>query len=229
MTRLAPHYCRPAAFEHLAAQLPRIDSTDGLVHAAIAVSMHELEDVEPSRVDDELTSLAYSVRSRVRSKQPRAMLAHLHHVLFDESGLTGNTEDYYASQNSYLPSVLSTRQGLPVILALIYKSVAERVGLTAHGVNSPGHFLAAVELDHQWMFVDPFQRGRVVSRDEVCERVAQLTGQALLRPDDAVPLATHRQWIARILLNLIALFTRQGPPEHLAAMKELLALLEQTA
>ncbi|MEX2142584.1 MAG: transglutaminase-like domain-containing protein [Pirellulales bacterium] len=227
--RLAPHHCRPAAFEHFAAQLPRIDSTEGLVHAAIAVSMHELEDVEPSQIDDELTSLAYSVRSRVRSKQPRAMLAHLHHVLFDEVGLRGNIEDYYAAQNSYLPSVLSTRQGLPIVLSLIYKSVAERVGLTAHGVNSPGHFLAAVELDDQWMFVDPFQRGRVVTRDEIGERVAQLTGQALLRPADAVPLATHRQWIARMLLNLIALFTREGPPEYLAAMNELLALLEQTA
>jgi regulator of sirC expression with transglutaminase-like and TPR domain len=229
MTRLAPLYCRPAAFEHFAAQLQRIDSTEGLVHAAIAVSMHELDDAEPSRVDDELTSLAYSVRSRVRSKQPRAMLAHLHHVLFDEVGLTGNTEDYYAAENSYLPSVLNTRRGLPVILSLIYKSVAERVGLRAHGVNSPGHFLAAVELDDQWMFVDPFQHGRVVTRDEIGERVAQVTGQAIAPSDEAAPLATHRQWIARILLNLIALFTRQGPPEHLAAMKELWALLEQTA
>jgi regulator of sirC expression with transglutaminase-like and TPR domain len=228
MTRVAPHNCRPAAFEHFAAQLPRIDSTDGLVQAAIAVSMHELEDVEPARVEDELTSLAYSVRSRVRSKQPMATLAHLHHVLFDEVGLRGNIEDYYAAQNSYLPAVLRTRQGLPVILSLVYKSVAERVGLTAYGVNSPGHFLAAVEIDQQWTFVDPFQRGRVVSRDEVCEQVAQLTGQALLRPDDAVPLATHRQWIARILFNLIGHFTRQGPAANLAAMKELLALLDQS-
>ena len=158
-----------------------------------------------------------------------ATLAHLHHVLFDEVGLRGNIEDYYAAQNSYLPAVLRTRQGLPVILSLVYKSVAERVGLTAYGVNSPGHFLAAVEIDQQWTFVDPFQRGRVVSRDEVCEQVAQLTGQSLLRPDDAVPLATHRQWIARILFNLIGHFTRQAAAENLAAMKELLALLELTA
>jgi regulator of sirC expression with transglutaminase-like and TPR domain len=229
MTRLAPHYCRRAAFEHFAAQLPRIDSTEGLVQAAVAVSMHELEDVEPARVEDELTSLAYSVRSRVRSKQPRALLAHLHHVLFDEVGLRGNIDDYYAPQNSYVPAVLSTRQGLPVILSLIYKCVAERVGLTAYGVNSPGHFLAAVEIDQKWTFVDPFQRGRVVSQDEVCQRVAELTGQSIERPEDALPLATHRQWIARILLNLIGNFSRQGPAENLAAMKELLALLELTA
>jgi len=226
---LAPHYCRPAAFEHFATQLPRIENTDGLVHAAIAVSMHELDDIEPQRVDDELTSLAYSVRSRVRSKQPRALLAHLHQVLFDDIGLTGNSEDYYNPENSYLPSVLKSRRGLPVILSLIYKCVAERVGLTAHGVNSPGHFVVAIELDEQLTLIDPFHRGRVLSRDEMCEQVAQLTGQTLLQANDELPLATHRQWISRILANLIGLFSQHGPAENLNAMRELLALLEQTA
>jgi regulator of sirC expression with transglutaminase-like and TPR domain len=224
---VAPQYCRPAAFEHFAAQVPRIDSTAGLVHAAIAVSMHELADVVPSRVDDELTSLAYKVRSRVRSRQPQALVAHLHEVLFEELGFAGNTEDYYTPANSYLPSVLKTRRGLPVLLSLLYKSVAERIGLVVRGVNAPAHFVTAVEIDGELMIVDAFQRGRILSRDELSERVAQLTGQAALSSDEAVPLATHRQWIARILMNLVGLFTNQGPPEHLQAMKELLALLEQ--
>jgi regulator of sirC expression with transglutaminase-like and TPR domain len=182
----------------------------------------------PSRVDDELTSLAYKVRSRVRSKQPRALVAHLHDVLFEELGFAGNAEDYYTAANSYLPSVLKTRRGLPVLLSLVYKCVAERIGLVVHGVNAPAHFVAAVEIDGELMIVDAFQRGRILSRGELSERVAQLTGQALLSSDEAVPLATHRQWIARILMNLISLFTNQAPPEHLQAMKELLALLEQT-
>src|SRR5687768_7837281 len=126
----APHYCRPAAFEYFAAQLPRIETTDGLVHAAIAVSMHEHEKVEPRQIDDELTSLAHSVRSRVRSKQPRALLAHLHQALFDDLGLAGNSEDYYNAENSYLPAVLKSRRGLPILLSLIYKCVAERAGLS---------------------------------------------------------------------------------------------------
>jgi regulator of sirC expression with transglutaminase-like and TPR domain len=224
----APHYCRPAAFEYFAAQLPRIETTDGLVHAAIAVSMHELEKVEPGPIDDELTGLARAVRSRVRNKQPRALLAHLHQVLFDEFGLAGNAEDYYNPANSYLPAVLKSRRGLPILLSLIYKCVGERSGLLVHGVNSPGHFVVAVELDEQLTLIDPFHRGRVLSREEMSEQVAQLTGQMLLRPNDALPLATHQQWIARILMNLIGVFGQHGPPDSLNAMRELLALLERT-
>ena len=49
--------------------------------------------------------------------------------------------------NSYLPAVLRTKRGLPITLVLIYKCVAEGVGLVVRGINSPGHFLAAVKTD----------------------------------------------------------------------------------
>ncbi len=79
--------------------------------------------------------------SRVSSGNPKALIARLHQVLFDERGFTGNADDYYAPENSYLPCVLESRRGIPVTLSLIYKSVAQRVGLSARGINTPAHFL----------------------------------------------------------------------------------------
>ena len=61
------------------------------------------------------------------------------------SATTGNVDDYYNPANSYLPGVLRTQRGLPITLTLIYKCVGEQLGLTVYGINSPGHFLAAVE------------------------------------------------------------------------------------
>ena len=62
-------------------------------------------------------------------------------MLFEVFGLRGNAEDYYNPANSYLCDVLATRRGLPITLSLVYKLVAEGVGLEVHGVNAPGHFL----------------------------------------------------------------------------------------
>ena len=166
------------------------------------------------------------VRVRVRTRQPRAIVAHLHSALFDEAGFTGNTENYYHAANSYLPKVLQTRRGLPVVLALVYRAVAERVGLVAYGVNSPGHFLAAVEVEKQLLLIDAFDRGRLLSRQEMCERIAQTAGQTMIQPDEPLPLASNRQWLARIILNLVGLFTRQGPAENVYAMREMLELVE---
>ena len=64
-----------------------------------------------------------------------AVLAHLHEVLFDEEGFAGNVDDYYNVANSYLPVVLETRRGIPISLTLLYKLVAERLGLPVQGVK----------------------------------------------------------------------------------------------
>jgi len=170
----------------------------------------------------------------VRTPSIEAKLAHLHDVLFDVAGFVGNVEDYYAPANSYLPEVLRTRRGLPITLVLIYKSVAEGVGLVVHGINSPGHFLAAVETrtpasglasQDGWMYIDPFYGGELLNRGDVCRRIAETTG---IEPADTTQWlapATHRQWLARMLHNLQAVFAHAGRERDLYAMQELQELL----
>src|SRR5206468_6452152 len=103
-------------------------------------------------------------RSRVRGGQPQALLVHLHEYLFTELGFAGNIEDYYNPYNSYLPSVLATKRGLPITLSLVYKIVAERLGLRAWGVGLPGHFLIGVECEPgNKMLVDTFASGRIIT------------------------------------------------------------------
>jgi regulator of sirC expression with transglutaminase-like and TPR domain len=90
--------------------------------------MHQLDDVAPKNVDKTIQSYADAIRKRVRGPQPQAILAHLHEFLFEEQGFAGNVDDYYNPGNSYLPTVLQTKRGLPITLSLVYKLVAERVG-----------------------------------------------------------------------------------------------------
>ena len=118
--------------------------------------MHAMDDVELPGVDERLEVLAERVRAGARSGRPLAVLAHLHDVLFDRERFCGDTQNYYSPLNSYLPVVLENRRGLPIILAVIYKAVAERVGLRVEGINSPGHFLARVFVDGKWIIIDPF-------------------------------------------------------------------------
>ena len=59
-----------------------------------------------------------------------------------------------------------SKKGLPITLSLIYKIVADRLGLRAWGVGLPGHFLVGVESDGAKMLVDPFAGGRMLTADE---------------------------------------------------------------
>jgi len=221
----APRYCRPAAYELFAQQLPNLGETTSLMRAAVAVSMHELDDADADAVDQTIGGIAVDIGSRVVSGCPRALLAQLHEVLFEEWGFTGNSEDYYNPDNSYLPRVLATRRGIPVTLALVYKCVAQRVGLSVRGINAPVHFLVAAEADNSWMIVDPFDGGRVLAREEVFQRLEQLAGTPLARSEALLATATHPQWIARIIRNLEQNFDHQGRKGDVLAMQELLTLI----
>jgi hypothetical protein len=55
--------------------------------------------------------------------------------------LQGNSSSYYATSNSCLDSVLASRAGLPISLALLHAAVGEAAGLTVQLVGMPGHVI----------------------------------------------------------------------------------------
>jgi len=215
--------------------MPHVETTSGLVRAAFAIARHEAPQADVQAAESTIADLAETVRRRVRSPSSEATLAHLHDVLFDVVGFVGNVEDYYNPANSYLPDVLRTRRGLPITLVLVYKCVAERLGLRVHGINSPGHFLAAVDTAHpahagagaadRWMYVDPFYGGGMLDREDVCRRIAETTGIVAADASQWLTPATHRQWLSRMLNNLQAVFAHAGRERELYAMQELQSLL----
>jgi len=229
-----PVYCRPQAYAAFAAQLPHIETTPGLVRAAIAIARHERPNADPIATEAVLDNLADAVERRVRSQRVEAKLAHLHDVLFDVVGLRGNVEDYYNPADSYLPDVLRTRRGLPITLVLIYKCVGEGVGLVVHGINAPGHFLAAVEgadsnggaSGSKLMYVDPFYGGGLLTETDAYDRIAETTGRDVPHSPKLLARATGRQWLGRMLVNLQAVFASLGRERDLLAMQELEALLQ---
>ncbi|MCH5377477.1 MAG: transglutaminase-like domain-containing protein, partial [Planctomycetes bacterium] len=202
-----PVICRPEAFHLFASQLEQLDSTDALIRAAVAVSMHRLGEVDLERLFGTLRGYADVIRSRVRSKHVEAILAHLHQVLFEDAGFRGDQRNYYDPRNSFLPEVLRRRVGIPITLTLVYKAVAERVGLQVEGINAPGHFLARVYDASGPIIVDPFFRGQMLTSEQALQRLAQVTGRTVPHDTGLLRVATHAQWLSRIIANLQNTFT----------------------
>ena len=239
MTVPKPIYCRPDAHDCFLRHLPNVETSSGLLGAAVAISMHEIPDVQPDVVKHRIKLFSDRVRNRVRGDDKEALIAHLHHVLFEEERFGGNHDDYYNALNSYLPVVLEYKQGIPITLTLIYKCIAEGLGLKVHGINAPGHFLARIEMEHAWTIVDPFFNGQILSREEALERIETIIGRNLhttgierrqsdsnkVPLDPMFPRATHRVWIARMIRNLCVIFEQECRDQDVAAMTELLQLL----
>jgi len=221
-----PQCCSVDAYKLLAKQIDSLDSPDALLNGAAAIAMHQMERVEPAALDAQLQKYADTVRSRVRGPHIQAMVAHLHELLFEEEGFAGNTQEYYDPANSYLPAVLATKRGLPITLSLIYKIVAERLGLRAWGVGLPGHFLVAVEEGPQrLLLVDPFAKGRILTTGEAHARLQEMFGEEMEWSDDMLRPATNRHWLTRILQNLLHIFGTNNRYSDVAAVLEMEMLL----
>jgi regulator of sirC expression with transglutaminase-like and TPR domain len=225
MTSAVPICCDTEAYKTLAAQLESINSPDALLGGAIAISMHALTKVDTPAIDAKLQKYADTVRSCVRGSQPQAILAHLHELLFEQEGFCGNADDYYNTANNFLPTVLQSKRGLPITLSLIYKNVAGRLGIRAHGINLPGHFLVGVECDGGVMMVDAFAKGRLVTPAEAHERMRQIFGSEAEWSDTLLRPASNRFWLTRMLQNLLNTYGSRGQYRDVAAVLEMEMLL----
>lgn len=194
-----------------------------LLHGAVAISMVAGRG-SFAEVDEKIGRIAADVLSRVRSRESNALIAHLHGVLFEEMGFEGSTLDYHHPDNSSITRVLTTMRGLPITLSLVYKLVAERVGIGVHGLGLPGHFCVMVETPPSTMIVDPFYGGRVMNMDEVHQRVLDTFGpvdsiDAYLSPVDS------RHWLTRIMQQMMHACWERENLVKVSALLELEMLL----
>ncbi len=224
-SNFSPRHANPTAFAWFAEAMRRLHTTDGLITAAVALARHALNDADPKETLAHLRAISDRIRHSVRNPTPTSLLANLHDVLFDQMELRGNTQDYYNPRNSYLPSILETRQGIPISLTLIYKGVADPLGLEVRGLNCPGHFLAEVVLPDETAIIDPFQGGKLLTRQEAIEHMEAVIGRPLPPNHDPFPLATHALWIRRMVLNLQNIFSMHQNEQDLAAMQEFSQLI----
>lgn len=225
MSPLQPLHCRPECFAAFRAALRDLDEPRGLLRAAAAIALHEHPDADLDLVEQRVEGLAQQVSVQSQGRSSKARLALLHRTLFEEHDFRGDEQTYSNPSNSYLPTILATRRGLPITLSLLYVEIARRVGLVAYGLDAPAHFLVEVEQDGGTMLVDPFFAGRAVTRDELSARLVRTLGSTAAGLANSLPRATARGWLKRILRNLETSFERAGRADDQAAMAELAALL----
>lgn len=93
------------------------------------------------------------------------IIAIINHYLFDELGFSGNEENYYDPDNSYLNRVVDQRSGNPISLCTIYLAVGRRLKLPIVGIGMPGHFLCRFQTTtEEALFIDAFNRGKLLTR-----------------------------------------------------------------
>ena len=157
-----------------------------------------------SKLPDFNEKLSENVWSPQESKE---ILKSANHILYSVDGFSGNNEDYYNPDNSYINSMLENKQGIPISLSLLYSSTVARLGVLCLPVNFPGHFLLKwcehpTEQDpaDRFTFIDAFNRGREMTGQQARNMTPHLVSQ-----DDVYQVASPLSVAQRMLRNLISI------------------------
>ncbi|MEO8155270.1 MAG: tetratricopeptide repeat protein [Rhizobacter sp.] len=223
----------PTPLEYFAT-LVADDASLSLVEAAVAIAQDEDPKLDTQSVLAHIDALADRLKRRLPADAgPQQRLRTLNQFFFQELGFSGNVNNYYDPGNSLLSTVLETRRGIPITLAVLYIEMATQIGLTARGVSFPGHFLIKLKLSEGELVIDPFT-GQSLSREHLDELLTPYRRSQGLVGDFDVPLglflqaAPARDVLARMLRNLKEIHrSAEDWPRLLAVLNRLVVLLPQ--
>jgi regulator of sirC expression with transglutaminase-like and TPR domain len=207
--------------ERFAALAAERDEGIDLARGALLIAAESEPELDVAAGLARLDELAELARPALEAERADSRAARLVAFLCQEQGFVGNERDYDDPANSSLGQVLERRMGIPITLSVLWLEVARRLGISAHGIGFPGHFLVGAEPE---LIVDPFH-GRLASREDCRTLLQRVMGpEAELAPEHLRPVGT-RQILARILINLKQLYSQREDWRAALACSDRLLLL----
>jgi regulator of sirC expression with transglutaminase-like and TPR domain len=208
-------------------QLTRMLASNGpleLLEACFWVAAEEYPDLDVQEGVRRVHLLSGEGARRVHLlKNPFARLDGVQTYLYDELGFRGNEEEYDDPRNSFMNEVLDRKLGIPLTLSILFMEVARAAGFETRGVGLPGHFVIRLEFEGRSLLVDPYHRGRVITREDCVHLVSRTTGRPSLFRREQLEGIDERATLARMLLNLKHLYLKRE--DHVRALSAVERLL----
>jgi regulator of sirC expression with transglutaminase-like and TPR domain len=211
------------------------DTDFPLLEAAAAIAQDEEPTLDIHAVLATCDALMVRLKRRLkRDAEPIQQLTALNQFFYQELGFSGNANNFYAPENSYLNEVFRTRRGIPISIAVIWLELARGLGLQADGVSFPGHFLVKVTLPEGLVVLDPLT-GQSLGLERLSEQLLPFRNRSEDGEDADTPLglylqpATPRDILIRMLRNLKEIFSSQTDWPRLKCVLDRLIVLNPDA
>ena len=139
-------------------------------------------------------------------------------------GFTGNEQNYYDPENSYLNRVVDRRTGNPINLCLVYLMLARRLRLPVSGIGLPGHFVCRFQSSSEEYYINVFNRGKLWTKADCVQYLLQ--GNYNLQDDYLVPISPRRM-LMRICGNLHQIYRHLEMTEETTRFQRYLIALHR--
>jgi regulator of sirC expression with transglutaminase-like and TPR domain len=170
-----------------------------------------------------LDNFAAEIRERIDiTETDKEILTTINNYIFDELGFSGDQENYYDPQNSYLNRVVDRRRGNPINLSLLYLLLARRLQLPVAGIGLPGHFVCRYQSTSDEIYIDPFHHGKFLTKADCIQYL--VSGSHGLQDEFLAPVSTRRV-LMRICSNLHQIYSQMELMEETTRLQRYLVAL----
>ncbi|MCU0441544.1 MAG: transglutaminase-like domain-containing protein [Bacteroidia bacterium] len=166
----------------------------------------------------------------------------MNHIFYNVHGFKGNTDQYHDPQNSYINHVLEHKRGNPIMLAVVYMLVAQRLNIPLYGINLPQHFVLGyvdeptTDLTQLYkpdsvsttsngkvlFYVNAFNNGAVFSKANLEQFLKQIQIEPRL---EFFEPCSNVDIVKRVLRNLIVAYEKQQRKDKVNDMQQMLSVL----
>lgn len=171
----------------------------------------------------------------------------MNQIIYNVHGFKGNTDHYHDPQNSFINVVLESKRGNPIMLAVVYMLIAQRLNIPVYGVNLPQHFVLAFLEEQQHLheeeyfnttnktspaagkvlfYINAFNQGSVFSRANLEQFLRQIQIEPRVEYFDP---CNNIEIIKRVLRNLVVAYEKQNKASKVAEIHEMLSILGEPA
>jgi regulator of sirC expression with transglutaminase-like and TPR domain len=205
------------------------EGTHDLFEGAVIASMFQYADQPVDMMKSQIEVLRKDVWIELNDNLTSLEKVRvLNHIIYDVHRFKPSLKHHSSDQSWFLTNVIEHLSGSPTALAILYKSVADRLELPIVGIDLPNHFILGYKdiynhTENELLFyINPFSKGAVFGKGELERYIEKMEIEISI--EDLKPLSTV-QIIKRLLLDLRSCYKKLGKYRKLDQVDQLLAVL----
>jgi len=208
---------------------------EDLIEGALMVARFDDEEVDETEVRSFISKLRQEIWLELNENLTAFEKVKVMNIFFfEEYGFRGNKEDYHRPDNSFIHKVIANRSGNPLLLSILYTSIAQSLDIPIRGINLPNHFIVAYMMEDDWLmqaiqsdsdimfYINPFSKGAILHKAEIDQFLTQLD----LKPETRFfQPCGNGDMIRRMINNLVHAYQKQGDEEKVMLLSEFVQLI----
>jgi regulator of sirC expression with transglutaminase-like and TPR domain len=153
----------------------------------------------------------------------------LNDYLFDDQEFKIFSDDSCTIKKFFFGSLLENRVGSALSFSILYRELAGRLGLVpVNHVNFPGLSLIKIFYNHQLLFIDPAEEGRLLTVSDLQGKLFSRYGKNVVLSGSFLETPTENHVVNRLLTKLKNIYFDLRLWEYLLGTLDLLVWLNPT-